>query len=397
MPGPLHGLRILDITSVVLGPYATMTLGDLGADIVKVEAPEGDMLRSIGPGRHPGMGPMHLAYNRNKRSVVLDLKQSEGRAAFLKLAETADAVVHNMRPQAVAALRLTYDDVRAVKPDIVYCGAYGYSVKGPYAARPAFDDVIQSVSGLAHLMGLTSDAPRYAPTIIADKTTGLTLVYALLAGLIHKLRTGEGQFIEIPMFETMVSFTMSEHLWGHSFVPPNAGTGYDRVLAPERIPNRSKDGWVSLMPYSTENWNDLFRFVGRPELVGDPRFVDLGSRTVHIRTLYAIKAEVSPLHTTQAWLDYCEAHRIPAGKVNSLEDLFSDPHLQAVDFFREVEHPTEGRVVNLGIPVRFEGTPGSVRRQAPRLGEHSRDLLLEAGLTDSEIDALLAKRAAMQG
>lgn len=397
MPGPLHGLRILDLTSVVLGPFATMTLGDLGADIVKIEAPEGDMLRGIGPGRNPGMGPMHLAYNRNKRSIVLDLKQPDGRDALLKLVEGADAVLHNMRPQAMAALRLTYDDLRAVKPDIVYCGAYGYGAKGPYASRPAFDDVIQSVSGLSHLMGLTGDGPRYAPTVLADKTSGLTLVYATLAGLIHKLRTGEGQFIEVPMFETMVAFTMSEHLWGRSFVPPLGGTGYDRVLAPERRPNRTSDGWVALMPYSTENWDDFFRFAGREDLVGEPRFATIGSRTDHIRELYAIKADVSQRHTTQEWLDYCAAHSIPAAQVNTLDDLFDDPHLAAVDFFRPVEHPSEGPILNLGIPVRFTASPGDVRRQAPRLGEHSQALLREAGLSEEEIAGLLARRVAIQG
>lgn len=396
MAGPLHGFRILDLTSVVLGPYATMTLGDLGADIVKIEAPEGDMLRGIGQGRHKGMGPMHLAYNRNKRSIVLDLKQPEGRDALLKLAAGADALVHNMRPQAMAALKLGYDDLRAVKPDIVYCGAYGYSVKGPYAARPAFDDVIQSVSGMAALMGNLFDGPRYAPTVVADKTTGLTLVYALLAGLIHRLRTGEGQFIEVPMFETMVSFLMTEHLWGHSFVPPIGPPGYTRVLAPERKPDRTKDGWVSLLPYTDRNWRDFFRIAGRPELIDDPRFGDITARTRHVRELYAIKAEAAPRYTTQEWLDFCEQRSIPAAKVNSLDELFEDPHLKAVGFFSESEHPSEGRVTSLGIPVRFEGTPGNVRHPAPRLGEHSQALLREAGLTEAEIADLLAKRAAIQ-
>lgn len=396
MAGPLHGFRILDLTSVVLGPYATMTLGDLGADIVKIEAPEGDMLRSIGQGRHKGMGPMHLAYNRNKRSIVLDLKQPEGRDALLKLAAGADALVHNMRPQAMAALNLGYEDLRAVKPDIVYCGAYGYSAKGPYAARPAFDDVIQSVSGMAALMGSLSDGPRYAPTVVADKTTGLTLVYALLAGLIHKLRTGEGQFIEVPMFETMVSFLMTEHLWGRSFVPPTGPAGYTRVLAPERRPDRTKDGWIALLPYTDRNWRDFFRIAGRPELIDDPRFDSINSRTRHVRELYAIKAEAAPRHTTQEWLNFCERHSIPAAKVNSLDDLFEDEHLKAVGFFRETEHPSEGRVTSLGIPVHFEATPGDVRLPAPRLGEHSRALLREAGLTEAEIADLLAKRAAVQ-
>jgi formyl-CoA transferase len=388
MPGPLHGIRIVDLTSVVLGPFATMTLADLGADVIKVESPEGDMVRGIGVGRHAGMGPMHLQYNRNKRSVVLDLKSEGGKAALLKLIATADAVLHNMRPQAMKGLGLDYESVRMVKPDIVYCAAYGFGEDGPYAGKAAFDDIIQGVSGLAAIVEAISDMPRYVPSIIADKTTGLTLVYCCLAALLHRARTGEGQFVEIPMFETMVAYNMVEHIWGQSFVPPTGPSGYTRVLAPERKPHKTKDGYIGILPYSDRNWRDLFILAGREDLFDDPRFKTTNARTANAGYVYGEVGKIMATKTNAEWIKLCDERSIPCAPVNRLMDLFDDPHLRAVGMFPEADHPSEGRIKTIRIAYSFGATPCEVTRQAPRLGEHSGEVLRELGMSDAEIAAL---------
>jgi formyl-CoA transferase len=393
---PLDGIRILDLTSVVLGPYATLLLADMGAEIMKVEAPDGDMVRAIGAGRNPKMGPMHLTYNRGKRSLAIDLKAEAGKAAFRRLVATADAMIHNMRPQAMKALGLDYDAIREIKPDIVYGGAYGFGSAGPYAAKAAFDDVIQGASGIASLMGAISGQPSFAPMVVADKTTGLMLACSTLAALVERARTGRGRFIEVPMFETMVSYTMVEHMWQETFVPAAGPAGYPRVMTKERRPHRTKDGWVSILPYSNENWRDFFAMGGRPELAGDPRFADLALRTKHATEIYAVVSEIALGKTTAEWVALCDAKSIPCAKVNSVQDLFDDPHLSAVGMFSEVEHPSEGRIRNVRAPFAFGDEPNTPRRQAPRIGEHSSEILREAGLSDAEIDALIAKKIVIQ-
>jgi formyl-CoA transferase len=393
---PLDGIRILDLTSVVLGPYATMTLADMGAEIVKVEAPDGDMVRNIGAGRNPKMGPMHLSYNRGKRSLAIDLKADAGKKAFLRLVATADALVHNMRPQAMKGLGLDYDSIRKIKPDIVYCGAYGFGSAGPYAAKAAFDDVIQGASGIASLMSAISDRPSFAPMVVADKTTGLMLACCTLAALVDRARTGRGRFVEVPMFETMVSYTMVEHMWQATFVPPAGPAGYPRVMTKERRPHRTKDGWVSILPYSTENWRDFFAMGGRPQLGDDPRFADVALRTKHATEIYAIVSEIAATKTTGEWVALCDAKSIPCTKVNSVQDLFDDPHLKAVGMFGEVEHPSEGKIRNIRAPFAFGEEPREPKRQAPRLGEHSIEILREAGLDGSEIDALISAKIVIQ-
>lgn len=396
MPGPLQGIRILDLTSVVLGPYATMTLADLGADVIKVENPDGDMVRSIGTGRNPKMGPMHLTYNRGKRSIAIDLKKPDGRAALLRLAQTADALLHNMRPQAMKSLGLDYDAVKAAKPDIVYCGAYGFGAAGPYAAKAAFDDVIQGASGIASLMEAISDQPRFTPMVVADKTTGLMLANCTLAALLHKARTGQGQFVEVPMLETMVSYTMVEHLWGETFVPAEGPAGYPRVMTKERRPHRTRDGWIAILPYSNDNWSDFFDMAGRPELKTDPRFANLDVRTKHAAEVYAIVANIIKTKTTAEWLSLCDAKSIPCTRVNAVQDLFDDPHLKAVGMFGEVDHPSEGRIRSIRIPFSFAGSPCAVERQAPRVGEQSVEILKEAGFGAAEIDRLIANKSVIQ-
>lgn len=390
MSGPLEGVRIIEMTSVVLGPWACQILGDLGADVVKVEPPRGDSNRQLGPGRNPGMCALFLTCNRNKRSVVLDLKQPAGRAALLKMAETADVVVHNLRPPAIKRLGLEYEAVREVNPRIIYCATYGYREDGPYSDRSAYDDSIQSASGIAMLQAKMMGEPRYLPLIVADKTTALAVVYSVTSALYHREKTGVGQAIEVPMFETMVNYVMAEHLYGLAFEPPEGEAGYTRLLSPDRRPYRTKDGYIAILPYLNNHWEIFCRAAGRPDLLEDERFATLSSRLVNIDEVYREVAAMVATKTTQEWLDILTDSPVPTMIVNTMEDLLVDPHLQATEFFKLYEHPTEGTLRLPDPPARFSESPGGVRRLPPRLGEHSVEILKETGLSEAEIDAMLA-------
>jgi crotonobetainyl-CoA:carnitine CoA-transferase CaiB-like acyl-CoA transferase len=393
VPGPLAGVRILDATTVVLGPFATQTLGDLGADIVKVEPPEGDTTRKLGPARNPDMAAFYLACNRNKRSIVLDLKQPGGRAAFLRLARTADVAVHNFRPQAAARLGLEYEAVRAENPAIIYCATYGFRAAGPYGNRPVYDDIIQAASGLAALQTPLVGEPRYLPTIVADKTSSMGLAIALLAALHHKARTGEGQTIEVPMFETLAAWVMVEHLYGETFVPPLDTAGYKRVMNRWRRPFPTRDGYLAVLPYTDAHWRAFFTVTGRDDLLADERFRSLGSRLAHIEALYEALGAIVATRSSGEWLDVLDAAGVPAMVVNTLESLLHDPQLEATGFWQMVEHPTEGTLRMPGIAATYGRTPGEIRRLPPRLGEHSVEILREAGFAPAEIDALIASGA----
>ncbi len=286
MSGPLAGVRIIDMTAVILGPYATQILGDLGADVIKVEPPKGDVVRWNGPSRSPGMGPVFLHLNRSKRSVVPDLKQSADRDALLKLLTTADVLMYNIRPKSMAKLGLTYEDVARVNPRIIYCGAYGYGEDGPYAGKPAYDDLIQGAAALPALEAKLGGEPRYLPTAIADRTVGLTAAYAMLAALFHRERTGRGQSVEIPMFEVMAESTLSTHMYGLTFEPPLGPAGYHRLLTPERRPYKTKDGYVCALPYNDRQWQRFFEIIDRTDLKTDPRFTNMSMRTKNIQELY---------------------------------------------------------------------------------------------------------------
>ena len=394
MPGPLAGYRIIDVTAVLLGPYAAQWLGDFGADVIKVEAPpEGDSTRYVGPNRHRGMSGTFLNANRNKRSIALDLKQAPAKAALGRLVAGADVFMHNMRPQAMEKLGFGYAEVARLKPDIVYCGAYGYSQKGPYAARPAYDDLIQTHAGLAAMAARIEGQPRFAPTVMADKTVGLTAALSITAALLHRERTGQGQFVEVPMFETLTAFLSVEHLYGSSFVPPLSKTGYGRLTTSYRRPYRSKDGYITILPYTDRHWLGLFEIAGRLDLAADPRFKDYTSRTVHIDALYRLLDELAPGKSNAEWLAACQEKEIPCAPVTDLEELLVDEHITAVGLFQRQSHPSEGELLLTGVPVTLSATPGEIRRPAPRFGEHGPELLREVGFSEPEIDALRASGA----
>ncbi len=393
MPGPLNGVRVIDCTTVVLGPWAGQQLGDLGADVIKVEPPDGDTTRQLGPMRNPDMGSFYLAVNRNKRSIVLDLKQESARKVLVRLAERADVLLHNYRPRAARRLGLSYEMFRAVNPGLVYVGTYGFRATGPYADKPAYDDIIQAASGLASLQSALTGEPRFVPTIVADKTSSMTLLAAVLAALYHKARTGEGQEVEVPMFESLAAWIMVEHLYGETFVPPVDTVGYKRVISPHRRPFKTKDGYLAIIPYTDQNWRDFFAIAGRKDLLDDPRFKTLGSRLRHIDFLYGELAAIALTRTNAEWLAELDRHNIPGMTVNSLETLLRDPHLEATGFWQLVEHPSEGAMRLPGIPAVYGKTPADIRRLPPRLGEHSLEVLREAGLGAEEIEALLATGA----
>jgi crotonobetainyl-CoA:carnitine CoA-transferase CaiB-like acyl-CoA transferase len=374
--GPLRGVRVLDLTTVVMGPAATQMLGDLGADVIKIETAGGDSMRWVGPWRTPGMGPLFLQANRNKRSVVIDLKSAEGKAQALRLAQHADVLVSNVRPQGLARLGLDYEGVKEANPKIIYCSAVGFGAGGPSSGKAVYDDLMQAAAGISGLFGAVDGAPRYAPVNICDRVVGLYVANAVTAALYHRLSTGEGQQIEVPMFETMAQFVLADHMGGAAFVPPLGEMGYKRLLSRTRGPYPTQDGYIAVVVYTDKHWRAFSGLVGQPDLMAnDPRFASQESRTRYAEDAGRFLSEHLPAKTTAQWLDILHGVDIPAFPVNAIEDLFEDPHLKAVDMFEDMEHPTEGRVKTARFPVRFSASPASIRRLAPNLGEHNDEVL----------------------
>ncbi|HWW59065.1 MAG TPA: CoA transferase [Sphingopyxis sp.] len=390
----LRGLRVLDLTTVVLGPYATQMLGDLGAEVLKVEPPAGDVFRAVRPGRSDDMGAGFLGCNRNKKSIALDLRDPAGREAFLRLVETVDVVVHNMRPKSAQKLGVDFEACRARNPAVVYCYASGFGQQGPYADEPAYDDTIQAVSGLAHLNADSEGAPRFLRTIIADKVGGLHLAVAVLAAVAARQRDGAARCIEAPMFESLVSFLMVEQLAGMSFDPPLGGTGYERLNSPYRKPFATRDGFISILPYTAAHWARFLELVGYGELAHDPRVTDSVERSRNIDMLYEIIEAQAPKRTTDEWMELLRTRDVPCARVNRLGDLFGNEHLKEVGMFNHIDHPTEGRTLSVRTPFRDIESAGSADRAAPSLGADTRSILGEAGFDDAEIARLIASGAA---
>jgi crotonobetainyl-CoA:carnitine CoA-transferase CaiB-like acyl-CoA transferase len=382
--GPLRGVRVLDLTTVVMGPSATQALGDLGADVVKIENAAGDSMRWIGPWRHEGMGPLFLWANRNKRSLVLDLKSPEGKAAAIALAAEADVLVSNVRPQGLARLGLDYENVKIANPKIIYCAAVGYGAGGPDSGKAVYDDLMQAASGIAGLFGAVDGAPRYAPINICDRIVGLYVVNAVTAALYHRAMTGEGQVIEVPMFETMAQFVLSDHIGGSAFAPSEGPMGYKRLLSRTRGPYPTKDGYLALVVYTNKHWEAFSALIGQPDLLKtDARFKDQESRTQHAQEVGHFLSEQLPARTNAEWLELLHKIDIPACPVNAIEDLLTDPHLTAVGFFEEQNHPTEGMVNVARYPVRFSASPADIRRLAPNLGEHNDEFMKPTDIGES--------------
>lgn len=386
---PLTGLRVLDMTSLAMGPLAAQTLGDYGADVVKVEPLAGDAFRQTLPTVSPGMGHVYLQFNRNKRSLAIDLKAPAARNAFHALIKQADIIMSNVRSSGMRGLGLDYESVSAINPAIIYCASYGYSERGPYAGRPAADDTIQAMSGLASLQGRTTGTPHFVASVVADKAAGLTLTNAILAAIIHRMKTGRGQFIELSMFEAMVSFVMPEHLAGLAYDPPRGESGYSRIMSPMRRPFRTRDGYLSVLPYTTAQWQRFLHLIGRRDLADDPALADGAKRNARIGELYGLIEAAMPARSTAEWVKVLIDADILIGEVLTPEQLISDPHLEATGLFAMVNHPTEGRIRLMNPPVYSSEAPTKLTLLPPILGQHSREVLLEAGLDALAIEKMV--------
>ena len=389
-PAPLQGVRVIDLTTTFMGPYCTLLLAQMGADVIKVEALDGDIVRYIGPERNHGMGTIFLNANQGKRSIALDLKDERGMAVMDRLLSGADVFVTNMRPRAVEKLNLTAERVRELNDRIIYCGLTGFGSKGPYREYPAYDDVIQAVCGLAYVQAGQDSPPSYVRTPVADKVAGLMGVGAILAALLGRVSSGTGQAVEVPMYETMAEFLLLDQQGGLVFDPPIGPPGYARMSTPFRKPYRTKDGYLGVVVYTDRQWLSFFDLIGQPELADDPRFATITARTHNIDALYQILEAEMSTRTNAEWTETLVLHNIPCTPVNTVTDLLSDKHLESVDFFTTVDHPTDGRLRMPRLPITFTDVDTEDQRPAPRLGEHGPDLLRELGYPAEEVASMVA-------
>jgi crotonobetainyl-CoA:carnitine CoA-transferase CaiB-like acyl-CoA transferase len=396
--GPLEGIRVVDLTSVVVGPLATQFMADYGADIIKVEAVTGDIARTLaGKAVTPGMSSKFIHLNRNKRSIALDLKKPAGYAALMRLLKTADVLLWNVRPSAMKRLKLSYEDVRAANRKIIYCGLFGFGQDGRYREKPAYDTIIQGGAGVAELHNRATGTPRYIPIVMCDRTVGNIAVQMVLLALFNRERTGEGAAIEIPMFENMAKFVLEEHMYLKTFDPPLGGTGDPRLFDPEACPKQTADGWISISANTNEQAFAFFDAIGRPELKTDPRFNSVAARFANVSEYFAIRNVELRKKTTAEWIGIFDRLSVPAMPAHTLESLMEDPHLADVGFFEKIEHPTEGKIVNMRMPNKASFGVRKDFRGAPKIGQQSVEILKEAGYGDSEIAQFVADRVTVDG
>lgn len=390
----LGGIRIVDMTSVVMGPLATQVLGDFGADVIKVESPEGDTTRRVGPMRSPMMGWVYLHLNRNKRSLVLDLKQQAARDALMRLVKTSDVLVASVRPAALERLGITHATLSEANPRLIWVSLVGFG-SGPYAGKPVYEDLIQGLTAVPSLLVRAGSAePHYVPVSFNDRMVGMQAALSIALALFHRERTGQGQMVEVPMFETMAQHVLGDHFGGMSFEPSMGPPGYLRTLNAERRPYRTLDGHVCVIIYTDGHWKRFMALIGKSaQFESDPRLHDIGARTVHANELYGLISDQMPLRTTAQWLADLDAADIPAAPLHTLDSLFDDPHLLATGTIAEADHPTEGRIREVRPPAGWSLTPPVIRRRAPRFGQDSEAVLRDAGLTSGEISQLIATGA----
>jgi crotonobetainyl-CoA:carnitine CoA-transferase CaiB-like acyl-CoA transferase len=388
---PLEGVRIIDASSILMVPYCTRLLADMGAEVIKVETINGDNTRYIGPSINNGMAAVFLNINRNKKSICVDLKTPEGRLIIYKLIKTSDVFVSNIRKAALEKIKLTHSDFEKLNPKIITANAVGFSSEGPYAGLPAFDDTIQAISGMAAYQGAYSNQPSYTSGATADKVTGIMLGMSIIGALFNREKNGKGIELEVPMMETMVDFTLVEHLYGFNFIPPKAPPIYPRQSSPNRRPYKTKDGYVAVLPYSDEQWLRFFKLVGKEEILKDSKFSSLKSRNENIDLLYHMLSEELTKQDTNYWLKSLKQSDIPAAKVNFPEEIFEDEHLQETNFFRETQHPSEGKLLYPKFPVEFKNTDNGETLHAPNLGENTKEILVGLGYSDFEIESLASK------
>ena len=387
---PLAGIRILDLSAVIMGPYCTQILGDLGAEIIKVEGPDGDIIRNVGPAKRSGMAAMFMANNRGKKSIGVDLATAEGREICFELAKSSDVIIHSMRPSSIGKLGLGYEDLKKVAPDLIYCALVGFGLDGPYAGKPAYDDIIQSASGLTALETELHGKPGYAATVVADKVSALTAAWSIMAALIARMNGAGGQYLEVAMFETMVGFNLVEHICGAIYPEPISRPAYSRVLSPNRRPYKTRTFDITALVHTDRHFDKFCDHIGRPEMRSDPRFATIAQRTVNVNEYYAFLEEQFAQRDGEEWVRFLEQTEIPVQKITSLDEIFDDPHLKATGFFKTIPQDGEGEIRVPSQGVTFSGTPLRTSLHAPLHGEHSREVLRMAGYDETRIDALVA-------
>ena len=396
--GPLKDIRVIDMTSVVVGPMVTLMLADYGADVIKIEPPTGDIVRNLaGRAISPNMSPKFLHLNRNKRSLAIDLKKSDAYEALTRLLAKADVLLWNVRPSAMARLKLSYEDVKAINPKIIYCGIVGFGQAGRYKNKPAYDSIIQGSGGIAALHHRATGEPRYVPIVMADKTTGLIATQMVLMALYHRERTGEGQSIQVPMFENIARFVLEEHMYHQTFDPPIGTTGDPRIFDPWARPVPTRDGYICISANTDAQAFAVFDAIGKPEFRTDPRFSSVAARFKHVPEYFAARAEGLKQKTTAEWIEIFDRADVPAMQYHTLETLMQDPHLHDVGFFKKIDHPTEGRMIDMAMTNQSTAGARADYLPAPKIGQHTVEILREAGYSVSQIDTMVAAGTAVDG